>query len=119
MNRRMGQALADVGLSEDYGRGPLPRAEPDQVVQQVEKGGDGRFVGRQAGAVQTNLVDKQVGVNDEVKPSLQGSTWQVDLIDMHTLGGARGFAMLAVDTGTRKVYGRTMATKTGDDIVDA
>ena len=33
VNQRMGQALADVGLAEDYGRGPLPRAEPDQVVQ--------------------------------------------------------------------------------------
>ena len=75
VNQRMGQALADVGLSEDYGRGPLPRAEPDQVVQQVEKGADGKFVGSRAGAVQTNLVDKQVGVNDEVKPSLQGSVW--------------------------------------------
>ena len=73
VNQRMDQALADVGLSADYGRGPMPRAEPDQVVQQVEKGADGRYVGSKAGAVSTNLVDKQVGMNDEVKPSLQGS----------------------------------------------
>ena len=42
----------------------------------------------------------------------------MDIIDMHTLGGARGYAIVAVDTATRKMYGRTMNTKTGDDIVD-
>ena len=58
VNQRMDQALADVGLRGDYGRGPLPRAEPDQVVRQAEKGKDGKFVGRKAGAVAANLVDK-------------------------------------------------------------
>ena len=74
LNQRMEQAMAGAGLPADYGRGPLPRAEPDQVVQQVEKGADGKFAGRKAGAVSTNPVDKQVGMHDEVKPSLQGST---------------------------------------------
>ena len=59
VNQRMGQALAAVGLSEDYGRGPLPRAEPDQVVQQEEEGADGKFAGSKAGAVSTNLVTKR------------------------------------------------------------
>ena len=90
------------GMGTD-GTGPRPRAEPDQVVRQVEKGKDGRFVGRKAGAVATFLVDKEVGINNDIKPSLQGSQWQMDIIDMHTLGGARGYAIVAVDTATRKV----------------
>ena len=32
---------ADLGAMGDEGRGPRPRAEPDQVVKQVEKGADG------------------------------------------------------------------------------
>ena len=105
------------GMGTD-GTGPRPRAEPDQVVRQVEKGKDGKFVGRKAGAVATFLVDKEVGINNDIKPSLQGSQWQMDIIDMHTLGGAKGYAIVAVDTATRKMYGRTMNTKTADDIVD-
>ena len=36
VNRRMERAVADAGLPADWGRGPAPRAEPDQVVRQVE-----------------------------------------------------------------------------------
>ena len=55
----------------------MPRAEPDQVVRAPVRGDDGRILGRYAGAITTGLVDKV----DVEKPTMEGSTFQMDLMD--------------------------------------
>ena len=61
--------------------GPRAQAEPDQVVRTTERGADGKYVGRKAGAIATTLAPKEVWSakqgRDVTKPTLKGSTWQV------------------------------------------
>ena len=74
-------------------------------------------MGRTAGAIATTLAPKEV--EGEIRPHLKGSTWQLDLIDFRSLGAVSGFAMVAVDVGTRKVYGALMADKSVPSIIAA
>ena len=101
----------------------MPRAEPDQVVSTTARDEKGRIAGRYAGAVATTMAPKEVFSlkqnADVVKPTLSGSTWQLDLIDAKNMGAEAGFAMVGVDIATRKVYGRLMNGKTLDDITEA
>ena len=55
-----------------------------------------------------------------VKPTLKGSTWQLDLINGRNLGSTVAvFAMVAADVATRKIYGELMRGNTTEDIIDA
>ena len=60
-------------------RGPRAQAEPDQVVRTTERGADGKYQGRKAGAIATTLAPKEVFSakqgRDVTKPTLKGSTW--------------------------------------------
>ena len=111
--------VVELEAMGDEGTGPRPRAEPDQVVRQTEKGADGKFVGRKAGAVAAPLVDKNSPFEDETQPTLAGSVWQADLMDMNTKGAAYGYALVAVDVASRKSYGALMTTKTPDAVLRA
>ena len=91
--------------------------ETEEVVKKTERGADGKFVGRKAGAIATTLATKEV--EGEIRPHLKGSTWQLDLIDFRSLGAVSGFAMVAVDVATRKVYGALMADKSVPSIIAA
>ena len=82
-------------------RTPVPRAEPDQVVRSAVRDDRGRILGRYAGAITAGMVDKE----DVNIPTNEGSTWQMDLMDMSTRGGATGFGLLAVDVHSRLLYG--------------
>ena len=95
---RFDRMLDDMG---DAGQGPRPRAEPDQVVRQTEKGKDGKFVGRKAGAVAAPLVDKVADAAGNTQPTLAGSVWQADLMDMNTKGDEYGFALVCVNVPSR------------------
>ena len=101
----------------------MPRAEPDQVVSTAARDEKGRIAGRYAGAVATTMAPKEVFSQKQgaavTKPTLPGSTWQLDLIDAKNMGAEAGFAMVGVDVATRKVYGRLMNGKTLDDITEA
>ena len=74
-------------------------------------------MGRKAGAIARTLAPKEV--EGEIRPHLKGSTYQLDLIDFRSLGAVSGFAMVAVDVGTRKVYGALMADKSVPSIIAA
>ena len=113
------QELQDRGLPQSilYEYQTAPQAEPDEVVKKTERGKDGKFVGRKAGAVATTLAPKEV--EGETKPHLKGSTYQLDLIDFRSLGAVAGFAMVAVDVATRKTYGAVMADKSVASIIAA
>ena len=86
----MNERMVAAGLPADYGRGPMPRAEPEQVVRQVEKGANGKFVGRKAGAIAAHLTDKVADADGNTQPTLSSSVWQCDLMDMNTKGGRYG-----------------------------
>ena len=95
--------------------GPMPRAEPDQVVRSAVRDDEGRILGRYAGAITAGMVDKQ----DVNAPTNEGSTWQMDLMDMSTRGGATGFGFLAVDVNSRFLYGKLVRDKTLPGLIAA
>ena len=127
MSVRARQNLQDRGLPQtplyEMQEITTVRAEPDQVVRQTERNPQGRFIGRKAGAIATTLAPKQVFSYEEgapaIRPHLRGSSWQLDLIDFRSLGGVSGFAMVAVDVSTRKVYGARMPDKSVPSIIAA
>ena len=90
-------------------RTPVPRAEPDQVVKSAVRDDQGRILGRYAGAITAGMTNKQdvLGSRSMMPnaPTNEGSTWQMDLMDMSTRGGATGFGLLAVDVHSRLLYG--------------
>ena len=103
--------------------GPRAQAEPDQVVRTTERGADGKYVGRKAGAIATTLAPKEVWSakqgREVTKPVVKSSSWQLDLIDFRSLGAVSGFAMVAVDVATRKIYAAKMADKSVDSLIAA
>ena len=56
------QELQDRGLPQSilYEYQTAAQAEPDEVVKKTERGADGKFVGRKAGAIATTLAPKEV-----------------------------------------------------------
>ena len=80
-------------------------------------------MGRKAGAIATTLAPKEVWSAQQgrevTKPTLKGSTWQLDLIDFRSLGAVSGYAMVAIDVGTRKIYAARMPDKSVDSLIDA
>ena len=97
--------------------GPVPRAEPDQVVRSAVRDDRGQFLGRYAGAIVSGMVEKRdVGPYGPPgapnAPTNEGSSWQMDLMDMSTRGGATGFGLLAVDVHSRYLYGELVNDKT-------
>ena len=115
-----GQRLRDRGLPvtpmyllAEHGGS---RAEPEQVVRETERGVSGKFEGRKAGKIATAMAPKKVYSEEQerevVKPTLKGSTHQLDLIDGRNLGSTTAvYAMVSVDVGTRKIYGELMSGK--------
>ena len=92
------------------------RPEPEEVVARPERGATGKFEGRKAGAIATALAPKKVYSEEQgaevMKPTLKGSTPQLDLIDGRNLGSTRAvYAMVSVDVATRKIYGELMRGK--------
>ena len=89
--------------------GPARRAEPDQVVAERERGEDGRLLSRAdaGGAIATGLTEKV----ELDRPTLEGSTWQLDLMDMSTKQDTVGYGMLAVDVASRYLYGILLQEK--------
>ena len=73
---------AELERMQPWAGGLIPRAEPDQVVRSAARDDRGLFVGRKKGAITTGMVDKQ----DVNAPTNEGSTWQMDLMDMSTRG---------------------------------
>ena len=124
--RRIAQE-EDRSIARAEGRprpsGPRAQAEPDQVVRSTERGADGRFLGRKAGAIGTTLAGKEVWSKkqrrDVTKPTLKSSTWQLDIIDFRSLGAESGYAMVAIDVATRKVYAAKMRDKSVDSLIAA
>ena len=71
-------------------RTPVPRAEPDQVVRSAVRDDRGRILGRYAGAITAGMTNKTdvLGMRSMMPnaPTNEGSTYQMDLMDMSTEG---------------------------------
>ena len=97
-------------------RTPVPRAEPDQVVRSAVRDDQGRILGRYAGAITAGMTNKTdvLGMRSMMPnaPTNEGSTYQMDLMDMSTRGGATGFGLLAADVNSRYLYGELVRDKT-------
>ena len=50
---------------------------------------------------------------------MAGAKWQLDLIDAKNMGAEAGYAMVAVDVVSRKIYGTLLNGKTTADIIAA
>ncbi len=101
---------------QDPARREMPRAEPDQVVRSAVRDDQGRILGRYAGAITAGMTNKTdvLGMRSMMPnaPTNEGSTYQMDLMDMSTRGGATGFGLLAVDVNSRYLYGELVRDKT-------
>ena len=104
-------------------RTPVPRAEPDQVVRSAVRDDQGRILGRYAGAITAGMTNKTdvLGMRSMMPnaPTNEGSTYQMDLMDMSTRGGATGFGLLAVDVNSRYLYGELVRDKTLPGLIAA
>ena len=82
----------------------MPRAEPDQVVRSAVRDDQGRILGRYAGAITAGMTNKPdvLGMRSMMPsaPTNEGSTYQMDPMDMSTRGGATGFGLLTVDVNS-------------------
>ena len=101
----------------------MPRAEPDQVVRSAVRDDQGRILGRYAGAITAGMTNKTdvLGMRSMMPnaPTNEGSTYQMDLMDMRTRGGASGFGLLAVDVNSRYLYGELVTDKTLPGLIAA
>ena len=115
-NEPMARASEAAAALYEQEAGPARRAEPDQVVAERERGEDGRLLSRAdaGGAITTGLTEKV----ELDRPTLADSTWQVDLMDMSTKQDTAGFGMLAVDVGSRYLYGILLQEKTFEGVVE-
>ena len=99
--------------------GPMPRAEPDQVIRTAGRddrpGRRGRIMGRYEGGITSGLTQKE----DLSAPTMDNSTWQMDLMDMSTKEGESGFGLLAVDVHSRTLYGVLVSDKTLPGLIEA
>ena len=108
---------------QDPARREMPRAEPDQVVRSAVRDDQGRILGRYAGAITAGMTNKTdvLGMRSMMPnaPTNEGSTYQMDLMDMSTRGGATGFGLLAVDVNSRYLYGELVRDKTLPGLIAA
>ena len=115
-NEPMARASEAAAALYEQEAGPARRAEPDQVVAERERGEDGRLLSRAdaGGAIATGLTEKV----ELDRPILEGSTWQLDLMDMSTKQDTAGYGMLAVDVASRYLYGILLQEKTFEGVVE-
>ena len=75
------------------------------MVRSAVRDDQGRILGRYAGAITAGMTNKTdvLGMRSMMPnaPTNEGSTYQMDLMDMSTRGGATGFGLLAVDVNSR------------------
>ena len=71
---------------------------------------------REQGGVAT-LTAMRRTEDGERKPSHAQVTWQADIMDMSTRGGQASHALLAVDVGTRQVWGELMRGRSSEEAV--
>ena len=79
LDAELGRMQVEAGRREGR-RGPVPRAEPDQVVRSAVRDDRGQFLGRYAGAIVSGMVEKRdVGPfgppGAPNAPTNEGSSW--------------------------------------------
>ena len=115
LTARAEQYEADEAMHRGTMGRRMPQAEPDQVVRSVARDGTGQFAGRYEGAIVSGMVDKV----DVDQPTNEGSTFQMDLMDMSTRRAESGYGLLAVDTHSRLLYGVLVRDKTIEGLINA